>query len=433
MLTSLPNHKMARYRTNDSFETGGLDWITVFIFIGMVLMGWLAIYSAVYNPDHGNMFDLSQNYGRQMMFIGISVLLGAALLIIDAKFYSAFAYGFYGLAIILCVAVIFIGAETKGAKSWFELGGFKFQPVELAKYATALALAKYLSAYDVSFRKFNVKLIAFSMILLPMALVLLQNDTGSALVFFAFFLMLYREGLPTWIIAMGFYLTLLFILALLVDKLWLIYVLAGIALVLLVVFRRNRQMLWSIVAALAVSIVVILFVDYFFNNVLQEHQRARINVLFGKGGDDYNVRQSKIAIGSGGLFGQGFMNGTQTRYDYVPEQSTDFIYCTIGEEYGFMGAAGVVLLFVFLMIRLVMIAERQKNKFSRIYAYSVACILFIHFTINIGMTIGVMPVIGIPLPFFSYGGSSLLGFTFLLFTLLKLDANRVNEIQSLND
>jgi len=425
---------MNKYRTNDAFEAGGLDWGTIFLFIGMVLFGWIAIYSAVYNPDNSSIFDISQNYGRQMLFIGVSVVVAAAILIIDAKFYPAFAYGFYGLAIFLCIAVIFIGAETKGAKSWFAIGGFKFQPVELAKYATALSLAKYLSAYDVSFKVLRVKLISFGIILLPLILVLLQNDTGSALVFLAFFLVLYREGLPTWVIVMAFYLALLFILTLVLeDPDILIYILLGVGSLVAIGMRKNRNMLFVVLGVLIVSVAAIKSVDFVFNEVLQEHQRARINVLFGKGGDDYNVRQSKIAIGSGGLFGQGFLNGTQTRYDYVPEQSTDFIYCTVGEEYGFVGAAGVVVMFVVLMMRIVKLAERQKNKFSRIYAYSVACILFVHFTINIGMTIGLMPVIGIPLPFFSYGGSSLLGFTVLLFTLLKLDANRVNEMQSLHD
>ncbi len=425
---------MNKYRTNETFETGGLDWGTIFLFIGMVLFGWVAIYSAVYNPDNASIFDLSQNYGRQMMFIVVSIVVAASILIIDAKFYPAFAFGFYGLAIFLCIAVIFIGAETKGAKSWFAIGGFKFQPVELAKYATALSLAKYLSAYDVSFKNLKVKLISFGIILLPLLLVLLQNDTGSALVFLAFFLVLYREGLPTWIIAMAFCLALLFVLTLVLDDPdILIYSLLGLGALAAIGLRKSRSTLLVAIAVTVVSIGAIKSVDFVFNEVLQEHQRARINVLFGKGGDDYNVRQSKIAIGSGGLFGQGFLNGTQTRYDYVPEQSTDFIYCTIGEEYGFVGSAGVVAMFVLLMIRLVRIAERQKNRFSRIYAYSVACILFVHFTINIGMTIGLMPVIGIPLPFFSYGGSSLLGFTVLLFTLLKLDANRVNEMQSLHD
>ncbi len=425
---------MNKYRTNEAFETGGLDWGTIFLYVGMVLFGWIAIYSAVYNPDEPGIFNMGQSYGRQMAFISLSIIVAALILIIDAKFYPAIGYGLYGLAIFLCIAVIFIGAETKGAKSWFAIGGFKFQPVELAKYATALSLAKYLSTYGISFKELKVKLIAFGIIIFPLILVLLQNDTGSALVFLAFFLVLYREGLPSWIIVMAFYLALLFILTLVLeDPDMLIYGLLGIGALVAIALRKNRNMLFVALAVTIVSVGAIKSVDFVFNEVLQEHQRARINVLFGKGGDDYNVRQSKIAIGSGGLFGQGFLNGTQTRYDYVPEQSTDFIYCTIGEEYGFVGAAGVVTMFVVLMMRLVRLAERQKNKFSRIYAYSVACILFVHFTINIGMTIGLMPVIGIPLPFFSYGGSSLLGFTVLLFTLLKLDANRVNEMQSLKD
>ena len=420
-------------QNKESIETGGLDYSLILTYLIMVIGGWLAIYSAVYNPDNAGLLNLTQNYGRQGLFIIISAVLAIAILIIDAKFYQAFAYWFYGLAIILCVVVIFVAAETKGARSWFEIGGLKFQPVELAKYATALSLAKYLSSYDVSFKETRTKVISFALFLVPMALVLLQNDTGSALVFAAFLLMLYREGLPTWILAMGFLIALLFIAALLVEKVVVIYVLSAIAALLLLIVRRNFQSVLIVLITLTLAIGVVISVDYFFHEVLQEHQRARINVLFGKGGDDYNVRQSKIAIGSGGFWGQGFLNGTQTRYDYVPEQSTDFIYCTVGEEYGFVGSAFVVLLFVYLMMRIVFLAERQKNKFSRIYAYSVACIFFIHFTINIGMTIGLMPVIGIPLPFFSYGGSSLLGFTVLLFTLIKLDANRVNEIQSLND
>lgn len=425
---------MMKYGQNkESIETGGLDYSLILTYLIMVIGGWLAIYSAVYNPDNAGLLNLTQNYGRQGLFIIISAVLAIAILIIDAKFYQAFAYWFYGLAIILCIVVIFVAAETKGARSWFEIGGLKFQPVELAKYATALSLAKYLSAYDVSFKETRTKVISFALFLVPMALVLLQNDTGSALVFAAFLLMLYREGLPTWILAMGFLIALLFIAALLVEKIVVIYVLSAIAALLLLIVRRNFQSVLIVLITLTLAIGVVISVDYFFHEVLQEHQRARINVLFGKGGDDYNVRQSKIAIGSGGFWGQGFLNGTQTRYDYVPEQSTDFIYCTVGEEYGFVGSAFVVLLFVYLMMRIVFLAERQKNKFSRIYAYSVACIFFIHFTINIGMTIGLMPVIGIPLPFFSYGGSSLLGFTVLLFTLIKLDANRVNEIQSLND
>ncbi|TNE78669.1 MAG: rod shape-determining protein RodA [Bacteroidetes bacterium] len=420
-------------RTKEAFESGGLDWLTIFLFLGMVLFGWLAIFSAVYDPEFPNIFDTRLNSGRQLIFIGIAAFIGLILLVIDAKFYSAFGYVFYAVGVILCISVIFIGAETKGAKAWFALGSFKFQPVEIAKYGTALALSKYLSSYEVSFKEWKTKLISIGIVVLPMLVVLLQNDTGSAMVFLAFFMVLYREGLPSFLIVMVIMAIVLFVMTLLVDKFLLAYILAAIGALFVFILRSNRTAILIVIAAAVLAIGYVFSVEYVYNDVLQPHQRGRIDVLLGKGGDDWNIRQSKIAIGSGGFFGQGYLDGTQTKYDFVPEQSTDFIFCTIGEEFGFVGSAGVVLGFVFLMIRLVIIAERQKNKFSRIYAYSVACIFFIHFTINIGMTIGLVPVIGIPLPFFSYGGSSLIGFTILLFTLLKLDANRVNEIQSLND
>lgn len=416
--------------TKEPFESGGLDWPTLFLYLGMVLFGWLAIYSAVYNPDNANIFDTGQNSGRQLIFIGIAIFIGLVILIIDAKFYQAFGYVFYALGVILCIAVIFIGDETKGAKAWFAIGSLKFQPVEIAKYGTALALAKYLSTYEVHFKDFKTKLISIGMILLPILIVLLQNDTGSAMVFFAFFLVLYREGLPSFLIVSVILAIVLFILTLVMDKLVICYGLLVIGSLIALAIRSNRMGVIAVIAATILSIGYVFSIEYIYNDVLQAHQRSRIEVLLGRGGDDWNVRQSKIAIGSGGAFGQGYLEGTQTKYDFVPEQSTDFIYCTIGEEFGFLGSSLVVLAFVVLMIRLVIIAERQKNKFSRIFAYSVACIFFIHFTINIGMTIGLVPVIGIPLPFFSYGGSSLIGFTVLLFTLLKLDSNRVNEMQT---
>ncbi len=415
------------------FDSGGLDWLSILLFFGMVMFGWLAIYSAVFNPEIPNIFDTNQNAGRQLVFIGIAAAVAASLLIIDAKFYSAFAYVFYALGIALCIAVLFIGAETKGAKAWFALGPLKFQPVELAKYGTALALAKYLSTYDVHFSQWRTRFISVGLIVIPMVIVLLQNDTGSALVFFAFFLMLYREGLPSVLVISGFLLAILFVTTLLVDKVIIIFVIVGIGSLSALFLRRSWQAILVVIVATSLSVGYVLSVDYVYEEVLQPHQRERIDVLLGRGGDDWNLRQSKIAIGSGGLAGQGYLNGTQTKYNYVPEQSTDFIFCTIGEEFGFVGSAGVVLLFVLLMIRIIYIAERQKNKFNRVYAYSVACIFFIHFSINIGMTIGLVPVIGIPLPFFSYGGSSLIGFTILLFTLIKLDSNRVNEMQSVMD
>ncbi len=415
---------------NKPIHTGGLDWTVLIICAIMALFGWLAIYSAVYSQEHRNIFDLSQNYGKQALYIGICFMLALGILLLDHKVFNAFAYFIYGLGIFLCIAVIFVGTETKGAKAWFAIGNFKFQPVELAKYGTALALAKYLSTYEVQFKKLKSKIISVLIFLVPMVLVLKQNDTGSALVFAAFVLVLYREGLSSLFLIGGLYLLLLFIAALLVETTLLFIILIILAAIALVLFIKQRKAIMLIVSLAIFSAVAIYSVDYIFNNVLQEHQRARINVLFGKEGDDWNIKQSMIAIGSGGFVGKGFKQGTQTKYNFVPEKSTDFIFSTIGEEYGFLGAAGVVILFTVLLIKIVVIAERQKNKFSRLYAYAVAGIIFIHFLVNIGMTIGLMPVIGIPLPFFSYGGSSLIGFTLLVFTLLRLDANRVNEIQS---
>lgn len=424
------------YKTyhQDTFETGGIDYLTVLLYLMMVLAGWISVYSASYDASSTSIFDTNHNAGRQLVFIGISILLGGALLLLDAKFYNAFGYLIYAVAIFLCIAVIFAGNETKGAKAWFAIGSFKFQPVELAKYGTALSLAKYLGTYEVSFKNLKTKIVCIALWLAPMILVLLQNDTGSALVFIAFFLVLYREGLNGWIlflIALG---GLLMILALLVhNKLIIVISLAIVSLLLAFLFRKNIKVVLLIFTTVLLGIGLVYAVDYLFFEILQDHQRERIDVLFGRGGDDWNVRQSKIAIGSGGFFGQGFGNGSQTKYNFVPEQFTDFIFCTVGEEFGFIGAGGLVIAFVFLMIRIVIIAERQKNKFSRVFAYSVACIFFVHFSINIGMTIGLVPVIGIPLPFFSYGGSSILGFTLLLFTMLRLDANRVNEMQSMQE
>lgn len=415
---------------NKPINTGGLDWTVLIICVIMALFGWLAIYSAVYSPEHGNILDLSQNYGKQALYISLCFILALGILLLDHKVFCAFAYFIYGLGIFLCIVVIFVGTETKGAKAWFAIGNFKFQPVELAKYGTALALAKYLSTYEVQFKKLKSKIISVAIFLVPMALVLKQNDTGSALVFAAFVLVLYREGLSSLFLIGGLYLLLIFITALLVETTLLFIILIILSAIALVLFIKQRKAIMLIVSLAIFSAVAIYSVDYVFNHVLQEHQRARINVLFGKGGDDWNIKQSMIAIGSGGFVGKGFKQGTQTKYNFVPEQSTDFIFSTIGEEYGFLGAAGVVVLFTLLLIRIVIIAERQKNKFSRLYAYAVAGIVFIHFLVNIGMTIGLMPVIGIPLPFFSYGGSSLIGFTLLIFTLLRLDANRVNEMQS---
>jgi rod shape determining protein RodA len=324
---------------------------------------------------------------------------------------------------------------VKGSSSWIEIGGFRMQPAEFAKFGTALALAKYLSGYNKNFeKKRRDQYISSAIILAPMAIILLQNETGSTLVFFSFIFVLYREGLPGWILFAGLVLGVLAILALLVPAIYIMIGLAVVALVFLLMVRRTKSLVLITMGMLLFAGVLVNSIDYVFQNVLQAHQRTRINVLLGKEvdikGAGYNVQQSKIAIGSGGFWGKGFLQGTQNKFRFVPEQSTDFIFCTIGEEYGFIGSVIFIALYVYLLYRLLMMAERQRLKFNRIYGYSVVSILFFHFLINVGMTLGLMPVIGIPLPFFSYGGSALLSFTVLLFIFIRLDANRVNELKS---
>ncbi len=405
-----------------------IDWITVLLYIVMVIAGWLNIFAAVYNPEYNHITDVSQNYGRQMMFIVASVVLAFVILIIDGKFYEAFANVIYVVSIISLILVLFLGHEVAGSKSWFRFGSFGVQPAEFAKAATALALAKFLSPLGLKPEDTKTRINAFALFLIPVILILLENETGVALVFFAFTLVLYREGIiPGWILFLGLCVALLFILALLIQKPYLLTGLAVLGLLVLFLFR-NKKMILPVIGIYLVAVGIIFSEDYVFNNVLEPHQKKRIEVLLGKEQDlkgaGYNVNQSKIAIGSGGLIGKGYLNGTQTKFDFVPEQSTDFIFCTVGEEWGFAGTSVVVLLFLGLLYRIVLIAERQKSVFARIYAYGVASIIFFHFMVNIGMTIGLMPVIGIPLPFFSYGGSSLFGFTILLFILLKLDSYR---------
>jgi rod shape determining protein RodA len=325
------------------------------------------------------------------------------------------------------VAVLFLGRDVAGSKSWFRFGDFGVQPAEFAKFATNMALAKYLSTLGVRFQDNKTKMICIGIILLPLLLILLENETGVALVFFAFAIVLYREGLSGTLFLFGFLAATLFILTLLVQKNILLICLAVVAGLILLI-ARNRKMVLPVLAGLAASAAVIFSVDYVFNHVLEPHQKKRIEVLLGKDTDlkgaGYNVNQSLIAIGSGGLSGKGFLHGTQTKFDFVPEQSTDFIFCTVGEEWGFLGSVVVIGLFLVLLMRIVFIAERQKSQYTRIYAYGVASIIFFHMMVNIGMTIGLMPVIGIPLPFFSYGGSSLWSFTVLLFILIKLDSYR---------
>jgi len=406
-----------------------IDWVLVSIYLALALIGWLNIYSAVFNEDHTSIFDLSQNYGKQLVWILTSLVLALFILIIDSKFYEAFAFPAYLLSLLMLLAVLLLGKEVAGSKSWFEIGSFRLQPAEFTKLATALALAKFLSTVNIDMRELRTKVTAGVIILVPMGLILLQNDTGSALVFGAFIFVLYREGLSQNFLIIGFFAVLLFVLALMVDKFTIVAVLAGILLLAIMVVRRTRKNILTLALIFLVAAGMVFSVDFFFHEVLEPHQKQRINVLLGKETDlkgaGYNVNQSLIAIGSGGLLGKGFLNGTQTKFDFVPEQSTDFIFCTVGEEWGFVGALVVIGLFTVLIYRIVAIAERQKSPFTRIYAYGVASILFMHLMVNIGMTIGLLPVIGIPLPFMSYGGSSLWAFTILLFILVKLDSYRM--------
>lgn len=411
-----------------------IDWISLTLYVVFVLSGLLCIYASVFKETNPNIYDMDMNYGKQLLWIVISSFIALLILLVDEKLFYAFAYGFYGITIILLLATFVIGAEIKGSSSWIRIGGFQIQPAEFAKFGTALALAKFLSGYNISFKDWKVKLICFAMIALPMVIILLQNETGSALVFASFSLVLYREGLPGWLLIAGVGLAVLAVLALLFPPLYIIITLAVLAAIILLFVRRTSLLIFLTIGIVALSSIYVSTVNYAFENVLQAHQRTRINVLLGKEvdlkGAGYNVQQSLIAIGSGGAFGKGYLEGTQNKFRFVPEQSTDFIFCTIGEEFGFLGSLVFVILYMLLLYRLLVMAERQRSKFNRVYGYSLIGILFFHFLINIGMTLGLMPVIGIPLPFFSYGGSALLSFTILLFIFIRLDANRVNELKS---
>jgi len=418
---------------NEKSILQNLDWLMVGMFLLMVIMGWLNIYAAVYNEEHQSIFDLSQSYGKQTIWIAGSLVLALMILVIDGKFYAAFSYPIYGAMLLLLLSTFAFSRDVKGSYGWIDIGSFKLQPAEFAKFATNMALAKYLSTLDIRMQDMRTKITSLILLGVPMAIVLLQNDTGSALVFGAFIFVLYREGLSGNILLLGFLTIVLFVLTLLVPKLQLFGIIGGIALLFFFLIRKTRKNIMVIVIGALLASSVVFSVDYVYNNVLQLHQRTRIDVLLGKQTDlkgaGYNVNQSKIAIGSGEFWGKGFLQGTQTKYDFVPEQSTDFIFCTVGEEWGFVGSFVVISLFMALLARIIYVAERQRSQYSRIYGYGVASILFFHLMINIGMTIGLAPVIGIPLPFFSYGGSSLWSFTILLFIFIKLDAYRLQILR----
>jgi rod shape determining protein RodA len=412
----------------------GVDWVMVLLFLVLVFMGWLNIYAAVFNEEHQSIFDTTQRYGKQLIWIGLSVFVALVIMLIDGKFYSTFSIPIYVVNMILLVVVLLTARDVAGARSWIDIGPFKLQPSEFAKSATALALAGYLSNIGTRLKDLETKVVSAIILAIPAALILLQNDTGSMLVFGAFTLVLYREGLSGNFLLLGLGAAVLFIFSLLFSPFTMLIILGSVG---LLIFLFQRKKTWKIGVAIGSVLVVLMgfvySVDYIFNNVLEPHQQVRINVLLGKEDDPkgagYNVNQSKIAIGSGGFAGKGFLKGTQTKYDFVPEQTTDFIFCTVGEEWGFLGTFVVIALFTALILRILFISERQRSAFTRIYGYCVACILLFHFMINIGMTIGLMPVIGIPLPFFSYGGSSLLGFTILLFIFIKLDGYRLQQLR----
>ncbi len=410
-----------------------IDWLTLLLYYVFVIAGLICVYASVYKETNPLIWDTSQKYGQQLIWISISSIIGMMILVVDEKFFYAFAYPIYVITIVLLILVLLIGTTVKGSASWIEIGGFRMQPAEFAKFGTALALAKFLSGYNVNFLKDKkVQFYSAVIIILPMVIILLQNETGSTLVFTSLIFVLFREGLPGWILFTGFMLIAIAILALLVEPIYIIIGLVILASIFLLLVRRTKSLILLTVGIVIVAGLMVRSIDYVFENVMQAHQRTRINVLLGKEvdikGAGYNVQQSKIAIGSGRLWGKGFLQGTQNKFRFVPEQSTDFIFCTIGEEYGFAGSTLFIILYIVLLWRLLRMAERQRQKFNRIYGYSVVCILFFHFVINVGMTLGLMPVIGIPLPFFSYGGSALLSFTILLFIFIRLDANRVNEL-----
>lgn len=410
-----------------------IDWLTVFLYAACVVIGLLNVYAAVYNPEaQTKLFDLSNSAGRQLMFAGTSILIIIAILVIDHKFWEAFAPIIYGFLILMLIATLFLATNIKGSRSWIKFGSFSLQPAEFMKIGLALMLSKFISQSNVNLSKWRDMAAVAGIILLPALLILLSKETGLTLVFAAFVIVFYREGLP------GIYPALLLtIIALLYCALFLpsSYILAGLVavglffyFVIVPRYDRNRKTVLNLTFIFGLMAAFVVAIPFLINNVLQPHMRRRIQVLVDPNVDPtgigWNVIQSKIAIGSGRLWGKGFLDGTQTKFDFVPEQQTDFIFCTIGEEHGFVGSAVVIFLFMALIFRIVSLAEKQRNRFARAYGYCVASILFFHFMVNIGITIGLVPVIGITLPFFSYGGSSLWTFSILLFIFLKLDAQR---------
>jgi len=442
---------MSRHRQQGTISKG-VDYSLVWLYLVLVIIGLVAIFGVTYkegDPIVSSFLSFKTDYSKQFYFFIISAFLGIFILLTDSKFFPATANLWYAVGIFLLLLVFPFGAKVKGTESIIRFGGFQFQPAEFCKISVCLALAKYLSRVDMDFSKTRSQLIAAGIALLPAVITLAQNETGLALVYFAFFLVMYREGLPAIILVVGFSLAALVVATLVLDPNTLAILLTIIAVAAVLLMRRqirkSRGLLIGIVLIWAVCVGIQRFaVPCIFQNVLQKHQVERIFSLFGKSNpydekpdeiaaidaaeeeddNDYNVRQSKIAIGSGGVIGKGLLKGTQTRYDFVPEQRTDFIFCTVGEGFGFVGTSILLITYLILLFSIVAVAERQRSVFSRCYAYGVAGVLFFHIVINVCMTIGLAPVIGIPLPFVSYGGTALLTFSILLFILIRLDADR---------
>jgi rod shape determining protein RodA len=464
----------------------GIDKITIVLFLVLIIMGWFNIYAAVYNEEHNEILDLSQRYGKQFIWIVASLVIAVFVVIIDNRFYFFFSWFIYGILMLLLILVLIFGIEINGAKSWFEFGGLNLQPSEFAKFGAALALASYLNTKRQDLTRLKVIIPASAIILFPALLTALQPDMGSTIVYFSLFIVLFREGMSPYIFVSGLMMVILFFLTLLLNNLHLTVALIAIAVLLVwfatrkwklciigsgifiviagtmyvighyiiksignemiifislilsgvayayYIYNRKAAAVLIIYMFLIGSIFFINSVDFTFNNVIKPHQKERVEIMLGfksdPHGTGYNVNQSIISIGSGGFTGKGFLQGTQTKFKFVPAQSTDFVFCTVGEEWGFLGSLTVIGMYLFLLLRLIFLAERQRSVFSRIYGYGVVSILFTHFFINIGMAIGLVPVIGIPLPFFSYGGSSLWGFTILLFIFLRLDASRTEYL-----
>lgn len=462
--------------------TEEIDWTTVGLYVLLVIFGWMNVFASTYNDLFTSIFNIKQNYGDQLLWILVSFVMIIALFAIDHRFFHYFAYVIYGVSILALLAVLVVGVEVNNAKSWIRIMGFNFQPSEFVKIAAALAIARYLSEYNVKLWTWKSMSIMALLIGLPMGLIILQPDMGTALVFSCFILVMYREGMPGWILALTLFISILFLMTLLLPNTTVLIVLVVLALagygimnhriknfligalilafsyllmhsifpILQITPNFYKELFSALILSTAIFLIitairrlkhvllilVLLYafigftysVDYVFHEILKPHQQTRVNILLGKETDvrdvGYNLNQSKIAIGSGGFFGKGYLKGTQTKLNFVPEQSTDFIFCTVGEEWGFMGTTIAILLYVGLLIRILFLAERQRSKFARIYGYGVVSVLFFHFAINISMTIGLFPVIGIPLPYFSYGGSSMLAFTLLLFILVRLDSVR---------